>query len=350
MNGGPGASEMESSTGALIISLDFELYWGIRDLVGLERCRQRLAGTREVVPKILAAFGRHRIHATWATVGLLFCGDRAEALHAAPSRRPTYADPNLSPYPYLAALPDDDAPLHFAPDLVRRILDTPNQELASHTFSHYYCLEPGQSLEQLRGDLRAAQQIARKKFGVTLESLVFPRNQASAAVLGALGDAGFVAYRGTEAAWCYRPHSAREGSPLRRLVRLLDTYVDVTGPNSYPLLGDSSTPVNLPSSRFLRPFSRRLAVLEFLRLRRIVSAMESAARRGEVFHLWWHPENFGLHQEENLAFLDKVLEAFTKLRADHGMRSLTLAEAARERLGAKRDERRASPSSSPSTG
>src|SRR5256885_2930105 len=51
--------------------------------------------------------------------------------------------------------------------------------------------------------------------------------------------------------------------------------------------------VDIPASRFLRPVGNS-AVLERLRLQRITSAMETAARRRRLFHLWWHPHNFGV--------------------------------------------------------
>ena len=38
-------------------------------------------------------------------------------------------------------------PYHFGLSLVRRIKDCPHQEIGTHTFSHYYCLEDGQTPE-----------------------------------------------------------------------------------------------------------------------------------------------------------------------------------------------------------
>ena len=51
-------------------------------------------------------------------------------------------------------------------------------------------------------------------------------------------------------------------------------------------------------------FTHQLA----LRLKRLARSIESAAREGSIFHLWWHPHNFGLHLEENLAALTKLAE------------------------------------------
>ena len=66
-------------------------------------------------------------------------------------------------------------------------------------------------------------------------------------------------------------------------------------------------------------------------MRRIVRELEDAARRGAVYHLWWHPHNFGVRQDRHLAQLDAVLDRFDRLREDGMMRSLTMAELASER-------------------
>ncbi len=50
---------------------------------------------------------------------------------------------------------------------------------------------------------------------------------------------------------------------------------------------------------------------------------EAAATRS-IFHLWWHPHNFGVRTAENLAFLRGILEEFDGLRERHGMASLSM--------------------------
>ena len=56
--------------------------------------------------------------------------------------------------------------------------------------------------------------------------------------------------------------------------------------------------------------------------------MRSAAKKNEIFHIWWHPHNFGVDTEENLAFLSRVLEEYAELREQYGMKSMTMAELA----------------------
>ena len=146
--------------GALVISLDFEINWGVRDQQTLAQYGPHLLGVRQAVPAMLELFAEYGLHATWATVGLLFFRTKAELLAHLPAVQPQYADPNLSPYLALDAVGEDEAhdPYHFGYSLIQQIKATPGQEMASHTFCHYYCLERGQTLEAFRADLQAAEQ------------------------------------------------------------------------------------------------------------------------------------------------------------------------------------------------
>ena len=148
---------------------------------------------------------------------------------------------------------------------------------------------------------------------------------------------GINAYRGTEAWWAYRPARARDVSPSRRAVRLLDTFLPLSSHNAYPPGTVNGGPlVNVPSSRFLRPYTPALRTLEALRLRRICSDLTYAARHGLVYHLWWHPHNFGVDTERNMSALRRVLDHFAELRDRHGIESRTMAELAREARSAAR--------------
>ena len=316
--------------GILVVSLDFELYWGVRDQRTLDQYRRNLEGVRRAVPALLDLFRRYRIRGTWATVGMAFFDNREQLLVGLPERRPAYADPKLSPYPELETIGMDESsdPYHYAASLLRLIAACPGQEIGTHTFSHYCCLEPGQDLAAFGEDLAAAQRAAAR-LNLRLQSLVFPRNQYSRPYLEVCREMGIRAYRGNEASWLYRPSRGDEHTPGRRLLRKLDAYLPLSSHTCSSLREVAlKNPCNIPSSRFLRPYSPALAWLEPLRLRRIVSGLTHAARRGLIYHLWWHPENFGTHTEKNLAFLERVLRAFARLRAQYGMESLNMGEVA----------------------
>ena len=91
---------------------------------------------------LLATFAEYGIHATWATVGFLFFRTRTELLASLPDLRPDYDDLRLSPYPDMKVLGTDegDDPFHFGRSLIDQIRSYPGQEIATDTFSHYYCL------------------------------------------------------------------------------------------------------------------------------------------------------------------------------------------------------------------
>src|SRR5271170_964441 len=81
--------------GGFVISLDFELHWGVRDHRTVDQYRDNLLGARQAIPAILDLFKRHGIHATWATVGFLFF-ESLDSLNAGlPDELPRYRETNL---------------------------------------------------------------------------------------------------------------------------------------------------------------------------------------------------------------------------------------------------------------
>lgn len=315
---------------ALVISLDFELHWGVTERVsGADHpYYSRLLGAREVVPRLLALFEERGIHATWATVGMLFARGSADMETFKPVTRPTYERSVVDTYRVQVGTSEETDPLHFAPSLIQQILSTPGQEVACHTFCHYYCDEPGQEVDAFRADLAAAQTIAARD-GIKLRSLVFPRNQVLTDYLPAVHEAGIENYRGNPRGAMYHLPAAGLKRHLVRVVRLADDFVNVTGHHTVPWsqIGNGN-PANVRASHFLRPYSRKLRLLEPLRRHRPKAGLRVAARRGEVYHLWWHPHNFGVDLEENLAALRAILDEFQDLQDQYGMVSLTIAEAA----------------------
>lgn len=316
-----------NENGKFVISLDFELLWGVRDKKTPDTYGNNILGVWEAIPKILETFDKHKIKATWATVGFLFASSKRELLEYCPKSKPEYTDKNLSPYKGhfgLLGEKEEVDKYHFASKLIDLILKYPEQEIATHTFSHYYCLEPGQTKEDFNNDLLAALKIATKK-NVKIESLVFPRNQFNDKYLEILKNLGITSYRGNEKVWFHNAANGEKEKLSKRAFRLLDTYINISGHNCYSLEEiRKKEPYDIPSSRFLRPYSSKLKILERFRLRRILKSMTEAAKKGEVYHLWWHPHNFGINQQENFSFLNKVLAHYTVLNDKYGFESLSM--------------------------
>jgi hypothetical protein len=327
------------SQSAFVISLDFELHWGLYDHSPVEACGKRLEGGRRAIPRILRRFAVSGLHASWATVGLLFCEGREDALAEYPIH-PPYRVPRLKIRDVIerSGSSESEDPHHYALSLARRIADLPGQEIATHTFSHFYCLEEGRSVEDFERDLGAAKKVA-SRHAIELTAIVFPRNQYSSSHLAACRRQGIKVFRGNAAATPYLPRGDAETTRMTRLTRLLDSYVEIV-----PREALSGRPVrqegivNVPASRFLRPVSRFDRRLSRLRLQRIRDEMTYAAERGTDYHLWWHPHNFGMYTEENLALLDAIVAHYQKLHQRHGMTSMTMTEAAARAWGGEADE------------
>ena len=159
---------------SLIISLDFELHWGVRNLYSLYSLdgsySAHLQGEREAVPAMLKLFEHYELAATWASVGMLYAANRAERQHHNPSVRPAYYQQSLDPYTQGIESNENQGPLQYAYTLLHHIRETLLQELASHTYGHVYALEPGMTPGAFEADLRAAVSIAEAQ-GDTLRSL-----------------------------------------------------------------------------------------------------------------------------------------------------------------------------------
>jgi peptidoglycan/xylan/chitin deacetylase (PgdA/CDA1 family) len=321
--------------GLFIISLDFELHWGVfdkRDRVSRMHCYASMA---DVVPNLLAMFRQYNINATWATVGSLFLDDEEEWLAYAPSLKPLYENQKYSSYSFARqfGLSGENMVAHFAPNLVKMIAETPEQEIATHTFSHYYCLEKGQTVQQFEADLQTVQAVAKAKIGKPLASLVFPRNQYNAEYLAACARNGITAVRTNPENWYWTSIGNDDTSFVRRLFRTGDVFVPLGARSTFPIRQvkqlSAEMPVRIPASRLLRQFDSSLPAMNRIRLRRIMNEMTYAAQHNECFHLWWHPENFGFHPRESLIELGQILEHFHTLREQCGFQNKTMAEVAK---------------------
>jgi hypothetical protein len=74
-------------------------------------------------------------------------------------------------------------------------------------------------------------------------------------------------------------------------------------------------------------------MVEGLSLMRITDSMTHAAKHRQLYHLWWHPHNFGVHQSQNFSFLQKILEHYLFLNKKYGFTSITMSKMANLVMG-----------------
>ena len=320
---------INNDKGVFIISLDFELFWGVWDVTTKERYGDNILGVKKVIPGLIDLFARYNFRATFATVGFLFAKNKTELFTYVPDNKPAYSNDNYNVYsreiPSIGNNGEDD-PYHYGYTLIQ-LLKQSAHEISTHTFSHYYCLEEGQCADEFEADIAAAKKIAAAN-DITISSIVFPRNQVNEEYLAILKDCGIGAYRGNPTSWIYKPRKFAAEVPFIRLCRLLDTYFPISGYNTHVIKKDNGLPVNIPASRFLKPYNKNMAWLEKIKLKRIMKEMTRAAQNNEVYHLWWHPHNFGINIAENMNNLTTILNHYQTLSKKYGFTNLTMKEAA----------------------
>src|SRR5262245_44835210 len=193
---------IELDRGVFILSIDFELIWGTRDLFGTREFRRACEIERAVViDRLLDFFVEFGMSATWCALGHLML-DHCEL--DAGQKHPEIVRPSHSwcKRDWFDDDPcgnEETAPLFLARSLVKKIRDCPiPQEIGCHTFSHVILGDPGCSRETAKSEIAASVRAA-SEFGIRMRSFAFPRNKVGH--LDVLSEYGFVCYRGPEPHW-----------------------------------------------------------------------------------------------------------------------------------------------------
>jgi peptidoglycan/xylan/chitin deacetylase (PgdA/CDA1 family) len=317
-------------TGAFTVSLDFELHWGMRHLLPVDAAYGSvILGARKAIPMMLDLFAKYGIAATWGTVGMLFAESKEELLSYVPENKPDYADRISNPYLEDIGAGEKEDPYHYAPSLIELIASYPRQEIASHTFSHFYVLEEGHHVAAFRSDMESSLAIARAH-GYDLRSLIFPRGTPTDnKYLRVLPGLGIERYR--SANFLHRRNHFAPIDQTIRVLRFADSCTGITSYSTFPWkevrMNEAGGLVQVPGSMFLRARPFNSPLYNRLHLARIRSCMRDAARRRRVFHIWWHPQNFGADPDWSIRMLEGLLEYFRKLQDAFGFESLNMVEA-----------------------
>lgn len=311
--------------GVFCISLDFELHWGCFERMQLnEEEQQYFLNTREVIPRKLDLFAANDVEATWAIVGSLYRKSVTDWKQNLPEVIPTFTHRRASAYAWIEdnGFKGEHDPFHFAPDLVKLVGETPHQEVATHTYAHYFCLEPGQTREQFRADMKMAVEVARAQ-GHEIRSLVFPRNQFNRDYLSVCSEVGITTVRSSPDIWYWKYAT---GSTFKeKFFRAGDAYIKMH-PIKPVSLKDINTktdgPLLIPSTRLYRAWQPKYKIQNRFKLRRILNEMTEAARKNYYYHIWWHPHNFGHHPDECMRELEQIVLHFKKLEKKYGFRTM----------------------------
>lgn len=317
---------MQKENGTFIISLDFELHWGIFDVAEIANKTTYFDNTLASIPKVLSLFEDYDVQCTWATVGMLFNNSMEELKASYPERKPNYINKNLSAYHFIENKYEDRfSKYYFAPKLIEQIATSKGQEIATHTYAHYYTKEIGQSKKEFENDMSLALKKANSS-GYTIKSIVFPRNQYREDYNEVCKENGVVALRTNPNSWFWSPKDEAKNVLIRKVFRTLDCYITLAR-TSYKLNVKALKKdglLLLPASRFYRPSGKNF-FLRRLKQKRVKNEMKRAALKGECYHLWWHPHNFGSYPERCFQDLKEILNYYKFLNSRYGFQSMNMS-------------------------
>ena len=306
------------------ISLDFEKSWGVFQKTNY---KQNIIGTDQAVIELLKLFKKFNIHATWAVVGMLNYEDKKNLINDLPILKPSYANNNFSSYDHLNSIKENDfSKLYSGKNLIDIIKNSSFQEISSHTFSHYYCLEKGQNVNQFKADLIKQLEISNKN-NTSIASIIFPRNQYNDEYLKICSDLGFTSYRGIVKTIVHKPISKKNLTLFKRAIRFIDNYINIYGYRTHSFLVKYNDSIwNIPESFFLTTRFVKHKVLRFFFMKRLKKSMLNAAKTNSLFHIWFHPHNFGTNTFECINQLKELLEYYEILKEKYGMQNLNMSE------------------------
>jgi peptidoglycan/xylan/chitin deacetylase (PgdA/CDA1 family) len=270
--------------GALCISIDVELAWGVWDkpdptTLGLVRTKER-----DIVQRLLALLQRYEVAATWAIVSQLLQRGRDHTIARG-----------------------EDA-LWYAPEMVEAIRTArPAHEIGSHSFRHpYFSMLDATTA---RGELAEARRV-HDAHGLEFRSFVYPRNLVAHGE--ALQEHGIAVFRSVDAGLLEM--AGRLHPAARKVLNLGTKLLPVTPPTVWPRRHESGL-IELQSSLLLmaRNGARKLIQPTLLHANARRGLESAQARRG-LFHLWFHPSNFYYDTDTQFQVFEAILSDAARLR------------------------------------
>lgn len=295
--------------GTFVISIDHEFAWGYADHVLKERDKERIRGEMGIVRRLIALFEKYGVPATWAIVAhLLEHGCKWEGTLPHPEYpRPIYKGEKQDWFRDHPPQNEYSDILWFdAENLVGEMKKSiAGHEIASHGYAHILYDEAQTSHPAIMADIYNLGKVHRVH-DISFTSFVFPRNVEGYHRHLKLN--GFTAYRGVSQKW-----NDKYTGAMRRFTNLFDYYV----PKGRTVLPDTKKfgLVNIPDSMLLmgRNGPRRF-ILPSVVVRKAKKGLKRAARRKEIFHLWFHPSNFSYSTETQFRIFEKILKYAADMR------------------------------------
>lgn len=286
--------------GSFTISIDYEYAWGFVDRELSPKDILRIRDEASITSRLIDLFEHHRIPATWAIVGHLLEAGHRQGRGPAESGEEHGEDPAW----------------FDARGLVARIAaSSVGHEIGSHSYAHplYGEIDRDAAMDDIG---RAAEVHTKHK--LPFRSFVFPRNKEGHHDL--LKDHGITCFRGLNSAWYDKlPYRLWPlGTGIDYWLPTTRTVIPTIHPSGLVNIPDSIALLSRKGLKRLLPPSQSV--------RKLCRGLDAAARRGETFHLWFHPSNFSYDTETQFKIFDAVLAYAVELRDRRAIDIVTMGE------------------------
>ena len=303
---------------ALIVSLDFELGWGVLDHPAW---RQRESDglyrrMREVLARVHEFLIERECPTTWAAVGSMFV--------ESPDQIPVQHLPESYADSVRAFLRDAEPQTRDARDLMERWDRLQGfTELASHTSTHLYAGFSGVTGAHYRADVAQSIEQLEQYFGTRVRSLVFTRDQADF-----LHDV--LAIQPLHVRLGPSTYRASRPGRVHRILRGVRRFVEAVPESRVEALPDgaSSQSGSMYFNWIGGDFARVKQVQVGQQAKRVLRGLAGGSG---AYHLWLHPFNLA----ESPALCDRFLEFLdqaVRLRDAGRTKILTMADFAGSRM------------------
>jgi len=270
-------------------SLDYELAWGVFDKLGKSYLLSNVARANTAAREILDINNRDNFPTTWAVVGVAL--DKSITTDKKILLVDSDFTKDASAFEFLSGISEVDLEslLNIPDGFIKDLDSSPHQELASHTFSHFYSLDVDDSL--VERDFERMNEVY-DFLGVNRPvSLVLPKNLATRKVIDKAVSFGIKVVRKNPNTWLYAPR--KHGSFERRIIRVL-RYLDSFFPvGEFFSRKESDDAVCVTEGNFFFRPSFASAVLDRLHFFRFKLFVYGCMFTGRDVHIWSHPHNFG---------------------------------------------------------
>lgn len=301
---------MVQNKGTFVLSLDTELVWGSFDLGIDHKLAKDFINTRSCIDRLLELLNKYQLSATFAMVGHLMldkCSmeDGIKHKEIVRPKHDWYEKDWFDEDPASSIVSD---PIWYGTDILKKITSSePRHEIASHSFSHMIFGDKGCSAESAESDIREAVKTAYS-WGINLTTFIFPRNSEGHKDI--LKKYGFKAYRAKGNEWFNSIRNKR----LRQFCHLLDNFLGLA-PRTSDLYKDEHGLYRIVGNML---YLSRTGITISSRVRKARKGIDLAIKKGEIFHLWFHPFNLASDPEGLLKGLESIFK-YVRMKMDNGL-------------------------------